>query len=315
MSAPPRGPAAPGGALDFTRIHTRRSLLLLAIGAITGIAIAGYGLFTAKGTRVHGVPPEAIALVNQRPILRSDFITQVQTQYSVRFAETTPAQRQQVLDDMIDEEMMAQRGLEVDLPSFDPDVRSALVAGVELQLFADVLAQKPTAAELQAYYDGHRSKYIRDGSMQLRDLVATITPQRSRADALRDAAAAAAALRRGAPLDQVLMQFNLADSRRLMDSGHVDTGYVFDFAARARLEPGVFAAAAALASGQISDPITAVDGIHLVVMAKRLPPVQRSFAEVSNEVWRDVTEDAKRKVRDNNLRYLRTKTDIQVAKP
>ncbi len=300
---------------DFTRVNPRRSLLLLAIGAITGIAIAGYGLFTAKGTRVHGVPPEAIALVNQRPILRSDFITQVQTQYSVRFAETTAAQRQKVLDDMIDEEMMVQRGLEVDLPSFDPDVRSTLVAGVELQLFADVLAQKPTDAQLQVYYAAHKASYVRDGVMQLRDLVAAVTPTRPAAQAQADAAQAAAALRQGTALEQVLTRFNLADSRRLLDSGHIDTGDVFDFAARARLDPAVFAAARGMATGQVSEPVSAADGIHIVVMVKRVAPEQRGFAEVSNEVWRDVSEEAKRKVRLNNLQYLRSKADVQVAAP
>jgi parvulin-like peptidyl-prolyl isomerase len=315
MPAPPSARAAAGSALDFTRVNTRRSLVLLAIGAICGIALAGYGLFTAKGTRVHGVPPEAIALVNQRPILRTDFITQVQTQYSVRFAETTAEQRQKVLDDMIDEEMMVQRGLEVDLPSFDPDVRSTLVAGVELQLYADVLAQKPSQQQLQAYYDAHRTKYLRDGIMQLRDLMAPVSAQRPAADAQRDASAAVAALRRGVALEQVMAQFNLTDSRRLLDSGHVDTGEVFDFAARARLEPAVFAAAQGLASGQVSDPVATADAVHVVVMVKRTPPAQRAFADVSNEVWRDVTEDAKRKVRENNLRYLRTKADIQVAAP
>lgn len=307
--------APAGSARDFTRVNPRRSLVLLAIGAVTGIAIAGYGLFTARGTRIHGVPPEAIALVNQRPILRSDFITQVQTQYSVRFAETTPAQRQKVLDDMIDEEMMVQRGLEVDLPSFDPDVRSTLVAGVELQLFADVLAQKPSEEQLQAYYATHQGSYIRDGVMQLRDLVAGIDAQRPAAEAQRDAAAAAAALRQGAPIEKVLTQFRLSDSRRLLDSGHIDTGDVFDFAARARLDPAVFAVARKLASGQVGEPVAAADGIHVVVMIKRVAPAQRGFAEVSNEVWRDVSEEAKRKVRLNNLQYLRSKADIQVAAP
>ena len=301
--------------LDFTKVNARRSLVLLAIGAISGIAIAGYGLFTARGTRVHGVPPEAIALVNQRPILRSDFVTQVQTQYSVRYADTTPAQRRKVLDDMIDEEMMVQRGLEVDLPSFDPDVRSTLVAGVELQLFADVLAQKPTDAQLQTYYDAHRGNYVRDGVMQLRDVLAAVSPQRPLGDARRDVTAAVTALRQGAMLDAVMKQFNLADSRRLLDSGHVDVGNVFDFAARAHLDPAVFAAARVLSAGEVSDPVLAADGVHMVVMVKRVPPAQRSFADVSNEVWRDVTEDAKRKVRENNLRYLRSKADIQVAAP
>ena len=313
--APPSSFAVTGTAGDFARVNARRSLTLLAIGAITGIAIAGYGLFTAKGTRVHGVPPEAIALVNQRPILRSDFITQVQTQYSERFAATTPAERRKVLDDMIDEEMMVQRGLEVDLPSFDPDVRSALVAGVELQLFADVLAQKPSDSQLQTYYDQHRAQYIRDGVMQLRDLVAIASPQRPLGAAARDATAAVLALRQGAMLDIVMAQFSLADSRRLMDSGHIDTGDVFDFAARARLNPAVFAAAAMLATGEVSNPVMSADGVHVVVMVKRRPPAQRSFLEVGSEVWRDVTEDAKRKVREHNLRYLRTKNDIQVASP
>ena len=314
MSATPPLPAQ-GGLLDFTRVNTRRGLVLMTIGAVLGIGIAGYGLFTAKGTRVHGVPPEAMALVNGRPILRSDFITQVQTQYSVRFADTTAAQRQKVLDDMIDEEMMVQRGLEVDLPSFDPDVRSTLVAGVELQLFADVLAQKPTEAQLQAYYDAHRASYVRDGVMQVRDLVAAVTAQRPLALAQHDAAAAAAALRSGLTPDQALAQFQLADSRRLLDSGHVDTGDVFDFAARARLDPAVFAVARNLATGQVSDPVAAADGLHVVVMVKRVAPEQRSFAQVSNEVWRDVSEEAKRRVRANNLRYLRSKADIQVAAP
>ncbi|HTY95258.1 MAG TPA: peptidyl-prolyl cis-trans isomerase [Steroidobacteraceae bacterium] len=305
----------PGSALDFTRVNTRRSLVLLAIGAAFGIGIAGFGLFTAKGTRIHGVPPEDIALVNQRPILRSDFVTQVQTQYSVRFADATPEQRRKVLDDMIDEEMLVQRGLEVDLPSFDPDVRSALVAGVELQLFADVLAQRPTEAELQAWYDTHRATYVRDGVMQMRDLLAAVGPQRPPAEAQRAAAAAVTALRHGAALDPVMQQFNLVDSRRLLDSGHVDTGDVFDFAARARLDPAVFAAARVLGTGQISDPVPAADGVHVVVMVRRVAPAQRSFAEVSNEVWRDVTEEAKRRVRANNLRYLRSKADIQVASP
>lgn len=315
MSALSASIRAPGAAMDFTRVNPRRSLVLLAIGAITGIGIAGYGLFTAKGTRVHGVPPEAIALVNQRPILRGDFITQVQTQYSVRFADTMPADRTKVLDDMIDEEIMVQRGLEVDLPSFDPDVRSTLVAGVELQLFADVLAQKPTTAQLQAYYDAHRDKYIRDGMMQLRDLVATVTAGHPAIEAQREAAAAVVALRRGDPLEQVIAQFNLADSRRLLDSGHVDVGNVFDFAARAHLDPAVFAVARAMSTAEVSEPVVAADGVHVVVMGKRVPPAQRDFAEVSNEVWRDVTEDAKRTVRANNLRYLRSKADIQVAAP
>src|SRR5271155_2950543 len=125
-------------------------MVLLASGALIGLAIAGYGLFTAKGTRSRSVPPEAIALVNQRQILRSDFMTQTQTEFTSPFAQTSHEQREKVLEDMINEELMVQRGLEIDLPSYDPDVRNALLAGVELEVTADVLAQQPTTAELRA---------------------------------------------------------------------------------------------------------------------------------------------------------------------
>ena len=293
--------------------NPRRSLALLALGALAGLGIAGYGLFTARGTRLSGVPPEAIALVNQRPILRSDFVTQLQNQFTVRYADSTRAQRKRVLDDMIDEELMVQRGLDLGLPSYDPDVRSALVAGVELEIFADVLAQKPTEADLKAFYDKHRDKYVRDGVMRLRDLVAHPSPSRSAADSEAAARAAAVALRHGEPLEAVMSRYTLADSRRLLDSGHVDTGDVFDFAARARLDPAVFTAASRLASGQVSDPVATADGIHIVLMVNRVPPAQRAFAEVENEVWRDLNEDAKARVRAANLKFLHSRADIQVA--
>ncbi len=75
-------------------------------------------------------PPEDVALVNGRQILRSDFLTQTQVESGVTFEETTQAQRRKVLNEMIDEELLVQRGLEIDLAATDPDVRAAMVAGV-----------------------------------------------------------------------------------------------------------------------------------------------------------------------------------------
>ena len=53
---------------------------------------------------------------------------------------------------MLAEELQVQRGLEIDLPSFDPDVRAAMVAGVQLEVAADVMAQQPTEQQLRGYY-------------------------------------------------------------------------------------------------------------------------------------------------------------------
>jgi parvulin-like peptidyl-prolyl isomerase len=298
---------------DISKPSVRRSMILLASGALIGLAIAGYGLFTAKGTRWRAVPPEAIALVNQRQILRSDFMTQTQAQFVLPFAQTTREQRRAVLDDMINEELMVQRGLEIDLPSYDPDVRNALVGGVELEVTADVLSQQPTPDELRAYYERHSDKYSTESVMQLRDLLVKTDASRPMAAAHATALAAGAALRRGQSLEAVIKRFDLADSGRFMDAGHADTGDIFQFALRAKLDDTLYQATLPLHDGEVSDPVAEGDGVHLIVMVKHRFPVKQTFEEASNQVWTDVKKEAQAKVRSANLTYLRSRADIILA--
>ncbi len=297
---------------DVSKPSVRRSMALLAIGALIGLGIAGYGLFTAKGTRSHGVPPEAIALVNQRQILRSDFMTQAETQFTVPFAQTTREQRRKVLEDMINEELMMQRGLEIDLPSYDPDVRNALVAGVELEVTADVLAQQPTPEELRAYYEQHKDKYSSEGVMQLRDLLFK-TDAAHPAAAHSTALATVAALRSGQKLEAVIKKFNLVDSGRFMEAGHSDTGDIFQFAVRAKVDDALYREILPLKDGEVSDPVIESDGVHVVAMIRHRFPVPQTFEQASDNVWTDVKKDAQAKVRAANLAYLRSLADIVVA--
>jgi parvulin-like peptidyl-prolyl isomerase len=290
----------------------RRSMALLACGSLIGLVIAGYGLFTAKGTRSHGVSPEAVALVNQRQILRSDFMTQTQAQYNVPFAQTTAEQRQKTLEDMINEELLMQRGLEIDLPSYDPDVRNALVAGVELEVTAEVLAQQPTGEELRVYYEQHKDKYSSEGIMQLRDLLLS-TDARSGSAAHAAASKAAAEVRRGEPLDAIIKRYGLRDSGRFMDAGQVDLGDIYQFAVRAKLDDALYNALLPLKGGEISDPVDESDGVHLVAMIKRRFPVPQTFDQASNRVWTDLKGEAQAKVRTANVAYLRGRADIVVA--
>jgi PPIC-type PPIASE domain len=298
---------------DISNTSVRRSMLLLALGAVTGLAIAGYGLFTAKGTRSHGVPPEAIALVNQRQILRSDFMAQAQTEFTLPFAQTTREQRRKVLEDMINEELLMQRGLEIDLPSYDPDVRNALVAGVELEVTADVLAQQPTADELHAYYEQHKDKYSSEGVMQLRDLVVESQPAARALDARAAVLSALAALRGGQKLESVTEKFHLKDSGRFMEAGQADTGDIFQFAVRAKVDDALYDVIAPLKDGEFAGPVVEGDGVHLIAMIKHRFPVPQAFDEAGNLVWTDYKKDAQAKVRAANIAYLRSLADIVVA--
>ncbi|HEY0340643.1 MAG TPA: hypothetical protein VGC34_07565, partial [Steroidobacteraceae bacterium] len=97
-----------------SQVNATRSMVLCAIGAVVGLAIAGVGLFSARGTATRNVPPEDIALVNQRPVLRSDFVTQLESETGESFDQATRAEKLKVLGEMIREELLVQRGLELD---------------------------------------------------------------------------------------------------------------------------------------------------------------------------------------------------------
>jgi parvulin-like peptidyl-prolyl isomerase len=214
---------------------------------------------------------------------------------------------------MINEELMVQRGLEIDLPSYDPDVRNALVGGVELEVTADVLSQQPTPEELRAYYERHSDKYSTESVMQLRDLLVKTDASRPMATAHATALAAVAALRRGQSLEAVIKRFGLADSGRFMDAGHADTGDIFQFALRAKLDDTLYQATLPLHDGEVSDPVAEGDGVHVIVMVKHRFPVKQTFEEASNQVWTDVKKEAQAKVRSANLTYLRSRADIILA--
>ncbi len=290
---------------SILKVGSRRSLIIYALGATLGLGLAGFALFTAKGTAVKSFPPEVAALVNGRQILRSDFRTQTAIEAGVPWEQTTPAQRIKTLNEMLDEELLVQRGLEVDLAATDPDVRAAMVAGVNLQVDADVIAEQPTPAQLMAYYQAHIDKYSSDGVMRIRDLV---MPSGEKPDeAMAKAAEASAALSKGADPEAIAAKYGLKDSDR------IDREDNFDFAVKAKLGPDVYKAAAALQPGQASVPVKQPDGIHVVLMVKRIASVKLDFAKAQDNVWQDYKKEARERMERANLRYLRERADVELA--
>lgn len=287
-------------------VGPRRSLIIYACGAVLGLGLAGFALFTAKGTAVKTFPPEDVALVNGRHILRSDFMTQVQVEAGTPFAQTTHDQRLKVLHEMIDEETLVQRGLEVDLAASDPDVRTALVAGVNLQVDADVLAEQPSEAQLRAYYDKHIAKYSSDGVMAVRDMVMPIGSGTA-ADAIKRAQQAADEIDRGAPLAQVMAKYSLKDS------GQIDQADNFDFAVKVKLGDEIYAALSKIAPGQVSTPVQRPDGIHIVLLTKRIASVKLDYAKAADNVWQDYKRDRRDQMERANLKYLEGRADIELA--
>jgi parvulin-like peptidyl-prolyl isomerase len=281
---------------DIRKVSTKRSLVLMALGAIVGLGVAGYALFTAKGTSTLVVPPEDVALVNQQPISRSDFLIQLQALFTTDLAHSTAAQRQKVLNDMIRDELFVQRAKELDVAGIDPDVRSAMVAAVEQEIAADAITTQPSEEKLRAYYQAHQAHYASEGMMTVRDLVFP-------ADR---AAEAAGALKAGAAADAVLARFGGHDSRRTKDQE-------FYFAAKIHLGDRDFAAARALASGGVSAPLAEPDGVHLLDMVQNKPPVPMDFSRAREQVLTDYRDEAIQRLRTGDEAFFRKRANILIA--
>jgi parvulin-like peptidyl-prolyl isomerase len=253
--------------------------------------MAGYALFTARGTSTLVVPSEDVALVNQQPISRSDYLQQLQTLYSVDLGHSTAAQRRRVLDDMIREELFVQRGKELDVASTDPDVRSAMVNSVEQEIAADAITSQPSETQLRGYYTVHRARYASEGVMNVRDYV--FAPGDSKA-----AAEAVAALRSGAPGPAVAAK--TADDE-------------FYFAAKIHMGDALFEAAKDLPDGGISAPIERPDGIHVLHMLKNKRPVPFDYAAARDQVLTDYRNEAIGHLRTGDEAFLRKRANVLIA--
>ena len=275
-------------------LNFRRALALMGLGAFTGLLLAAYGLFTARGTSTLIVPPEDVALVNQQPIMRSDFLTQLRAIYDVDGSHATAAQKRAVLDDMIREELFVQRGIELDAESSDPDVRAALVSAVEQQNATDAMTSMPGDQKLLAYFLANKNRYSSDGYMVLRDIVFAGETAEQLAGA------------RAVTADAAIARFGGRDTGRV-------SGAEFYFAAPIHLGAAFAKVAEALPNGGVSQLLTAPDGLHLLYMEKNVPPVLLDFANAKARILADYRQDAARRMQAHEQDFLRERANIHIA--
>jgi hypothetical protein len=281
------------------RVNSRRSFVFMGCGALVGLMMAGYSLFSARGTSTLSVPPEDVALVNQQPISRSDYLLQLRTLYGVDLRHATAAQRRKVLDDLIREELFVQRGKELDVASTDPDVRAAMVNAVEMEIAADAVTSQPTETQLRAYYALHRARYASEGVMTMRDYV--FPPGEPKA-----AAEAAEALTKMPPPPALLARWHGSDSGKVADEE-------FYFAAKIHLGEPLFETARNLPDGGVSAPIARADAIHVLYMFKNKKPVPFDFDAARDQVLTDYRNDAIGHLRTGDEAFLRKRANVLIA--
>lgn len=292
------------GGRELSEVNTTRSMVLCAIGALVGLAIAGIGLFSARGTATRTVPPEDIAVVNQRPVLRSDFLAQLESETGETFEQATRAQKLKVLDEMVREELLVQRGLELDFAETDQPTRNALAMAMDQQALAEVTTSQPTEQQLRQFFDKNPARYASDGILTVRHL---LVPANSGAaeERIQKAHEIVRALRAGSPVEEVIAHYGSLEPR--------NDGDEFYFAAKIHLGDALFAEALKLREGEVTEPLQQPDGVHVVKVLKDKLPVPLSFERARFQVLTDLKNAQQARLMTATMKFLRERATILIA--
>jgi hypothetical protein len=281
-----------------------RSSALLALGSMLGLVLAAGSILASGRNAGHGLPPDTVARVNGVPISADEYRRALEAVAGDRRDEPDGALRRHVLDRLIDEELLVQRGLELGLARVDPRVRRELAAAVVAEAVTDGERGDPTPDELRTFYDTERGFFARGGRLQVREVfVAADTP-----DAERRARTAAARLRAGD--DPASVRRELGDSEPApIPDAPLPPAKLAEY-----VGPTAMRTALALAPGTVSDPVRSAAGFHVLLLVSRDAQVVPPLADIEDEV----REEWRRRGGESSLRArldaLRAHASVEVAR-
>jgi parvulin-like peptidyl-prolyl isomerase len=283
----------------------RRSDSLLVLGMLVGAGLAACGLGQDETVRARaGLSPDVVAVVAGEPISKATLETAVALVERDRQTPVTAEEKSRILQRLIDEELLFQRGLALGLVRSDRKLRAELVASVVDAATSEAAMVEPTPEELRAFFDQHKAMFATTPAVGVAQVfVATAT--RREAEAASRAASAAARLRGGEDVAAV--------RRALGDPPSVEIPASLLPASRLRDYVGTAAAEVALALrvGDVSDPQSCPDGYRVIVM------LERGEVATFEDHQEDVRAEMRRRANEVALRayldQLRGQSKVEVA--
>jgi parvulin-like peptidyl-prolyl isomerase len=251
------------------------------------------------------VPDGAVASVNGTAVRRADYERAVEALATDSRNPIDDADKRHVLDRLVDEELLVQHALELGLARQDRRVRGDLVAAVIESVTDDAGQREPDADELRAFFDANRDYFARPGRLHVEQVF--VRSSDDDASALGRARDVATQWRDGATATALQQTVGDGPVAKLPDAPLP--------AAKLReyLGPAAVDTAAALAVGEVAEPVRAAGGYQVLRLVAREPNHVPELAELESEVraeWR-------RRAGDEALRAyldeLRRRAAIAVA--
>lgn len=286
----------------------RRARWLLAAGVVAGTLLAAVALIRS-GPVGGGLPAGTVAVVNGEPITEEAF-RRLETAVVAerRGAALEPEQRQRLLDRLVDEELLLQRGLELGLARHEPGARRAIVSAVVAAVTADAETVDPDEATLRGFHESEAARFQRPGRV-VADAVFVSTAQRPEAEAFRRAAEATSRLRAGEEAGAV--EAALGDPQ----TAPLPEGPVALETVRQYLGPSAAQALAALQPEGVSDPVRGAAGYTVLRLRHRAGGETAPFEEVREQVLAEWLRVQGEKALGEYLEGLREQGQVEAALP
>jgi parvulin-like peptidyl-prolyl isomerase len=283
-----------------------RPLLLLGLGAAVGLALATAGILgSTVGAGV--LPDSAVARVNGVPVRADDYERLVAGLESDLRRPASAAEQRRVLDRMIEEELLVQRGLELGLARYDRRVRGDLVSAVIAAVASDAEGEEPSDSELRAFYAEERDFFTQPGRLRVRQIFFRVPTREKETDAAERAAEARERLARGDDFESV--RSSLGDSEILAVPGALLPAAKL----REYLGPTALRSALALEVGEVGEPVRSGTGLHVIQLVgrepDRTPPYEELAAQVRAEWRRRAGDRALRAYLDD----LRARAEVELT--
>jgi len=282
----------------------RRAVLLLLAGALVGIGLAAASI-VRSGRAQRALPPDGVAVVNGEVITQEAFAEFVGALASERKSIDLDAPtRQRLLDRMIDEELLLQRGIELGLPRYERSARRAIVAAVVSAVTTEAEASEPNEDELRAFYRDFAERFMRPGRVEL-EVAAVQEGGRSEAEAYRRAAELARRAREGE--DFAALAAQLGDTTPLVPPREP---IALD-EVRERLGPSAALAVERLHAGEVSDPVRGSAGYFVIALRGRAAAELLPFEQVRDSVRAEYLRSVGERALARYLAQLRASADVR----
>lgn len=293
---------------------SHRPVALLAAGALVGLAMAALGLLSASPSPLDALPREAAALVDGVEIRRGKLERLVAGLESNIGREATAEERRHVLDRLIEEELLVERGLDLGLARHDQGVRAKLVSAMLEEITSNSLEREPTPEELRSFYAGERGFFTSPERLRVARVV--FRERESEGGPGTPAATVAVMQRAREAREKLAEGMPLATVREALGDEavlRVPNALLPPAKLREYLGPAALRKVAALAVGGITAPLPLGRGVELIQLIERAPARTPPFEALEPRVRAEWIRRAGDRALRRELDALRGDAKVIVA--